>query len=224
MKKVSNSLWGVLFIIVGIIVGINSLGIADINIFFDGWWTLFIIVPCFINLFNDNDKMGNVIGLFIGILLFLGCRGLINIKLAWNLFLPSVLILIGIGIIFKDNVNSKIKEEISKLNKNNTDEYCATFGEQKLDFTDEVFSGCSLSAIFGTINCNLEKSKIKDDIVINVLSLFGSNNINVPDNIVVKIKGTPIFGSIKNNRANVKDSDKVIYINATCVFGEVVIK
>ena len=92
MKKVSNSLWGVLFIIVGIIVGINSLGIADINIFFDGWWTLFIIVPCFINLFNDNDKMGNVIGLFIGILLFLGCRGLINIKLAWNLFLPSVLI------------------------------------------------------------------------------------------------------------------------------------
>ena len=48
MKKIEEILWGVFFIAIGIIIGLNALGITDINIFFDGWWTLFIIVPCFI--------------------------------------------------------------------------------------------------------------------------------------------------------------------------------
>lgn len=39
---------GIVLIILGPIVGGNTLGITNINIFFDGWWTLFIIVPCFI--------------------------------------------------------------------------------------------------------------------------------------------------------------------------------
>ena len=65
MKKISNLLWGLIFILVGVVFGLNALGISDINIFFDGWWTLFIIVPCFIGLFNDDDKSGNLIGLII---------------------------------------------------------------------------------------------------------------------------------------------------------------
>ena len=60
--KLSNILWGLVLILIGIIFGLNALDIADINIFFDGWWTLFIIVPCFIDLFKDKDKSGNIIG------------------------------------------------------------------------------------------------------------------------------------------------------------------
>ena len=67
MKKTESVLWGIVLIIIGIIVGGNTFGITDINIFFDGWWTLFIIVPSFIGLFNDNDKTGSIIGLLIGI-------------------------------------------------------------------------------------------------------------------------------------------------------------
>ena len=51
MKEMKNVLWGMVLIILGLILGGNALGIFDINLFFDGWWTLFIIVPCFINLF-----------------------------------------------------------------------------------------------------------------------------------------------------------------------------
>ena len=74
MKKFGNLLWGLVFIIIGIIWGINSLGIASINIFFTGWWTLFIIIPCFIGLFREREKMGNLIGLLIGIVLLLCSR------------------------------------------------------------------------------------------------------------------------------------------------------
>ena len=49
MNNYSNVLWGFVLIIIGIVFGLNALDITDINIFFDGWWTLFIIVPCFID-------------------------------------------------------------------------------------------------------------------------------------------------------------------------------
>ena len=61
MKKFGNVLWGIVLIIIGLIIGGNALGIVNINIFFDGWWTLFIIIPCFIGLFKDDEKTGNLI-------------------------------------------------------------------------------------------------------------------------------------------------------------------
>ena len=84
MKKFGNVLWGIVLIVVGLIIGGNALGITNINIFFDGWWTLFIIVPCFIGLFKKKKKTGNVIGLLIGIALFLGCQDIINFDIIWK--------------------------------------------------------------------------------------------------------------------------------------------
>ena len=71
MKKIGNILWGIVFIALGIIIALNTLGVAKINVFFDGWWTLFIIIPCFIGLFKEREKTGNIIGLLIGIVLLL---------------------------------------------------------------------------------------------------------------------------------------------------------
>ena len=54
MKGYKNIIWGLLFIIVGIIVFTNSFGITNITIFFDGWWTLFIIIPSLVSLVNST--------------------------------------------------------------------------------------------------------------------------------------------------------------------------
>ena len=62
MKKFGNILWGIVLIVIGLIIGGNALGITNINIFFVFCWTLFIIIPCFIGLFKDNEKAGNLIG------------------------------------------------------------------------------------------------------------------------------------------------------------------
>ena len=97
------------------IIGGNALGITNINIFFDGWWTLFIIVPCFIGLFKEREKTGNIIGLLIGIALLLCCQDILDFDMIWKLALPVVLIIIGISFIFKDTFNHKINEEIKKL-------------------------------------------------------------------------------------------------------------
>ena len=56
MNNFKNIIWGIVLVTIGIIFGLNELNITNINIFFDGWWTLFIIVPCIIGLFNDDEK------------------------------------------------------------------------------------------------------------------------------------------------------------------------
>ena len=51
MNNFSKILWGIVFITLGIVIALNALDITDINLFFYGWWTLFIIITCLIGLF-----------------------------------------------------------------------------------------------------------------------------------------------------------------------------
>ena len=225
MNKMNNWLWGLVFIVVGVIFGLNALEITDINIFFDGWWTLFIIVPCFIGLFKEADKQGNLIGLAIGVFLLFGCLDIIEFDLLWKLMIPLVLVIIGLSFIFKDTFNRKIKNEIIKLNKSSNKEYCATFSSQDIDFSNEDFKGSSLTAVFGGIKCNLKEAIIKEDTVINASAIFGGITIYVPENVNVKISSTAIFGGVSDERKKkIKDAKITIYINATSLFGGVEIK
>ena len=225
MIKISNILWGLVFIVVGVIFGLNALNITDINIFFDGWWTLFIIVPCFIGLFKDEDKSSNLIGLVIGICLLLGCINIIEFALIWKLMVPAILVMIGLSFIFKDTLNSKIKKEIKKLNKTETKEYCSCFSGQTIDFNNEEFKGCTISAIFGGAKCDLKNAIIKNDVVINATSIFGGITIYVPEGVNVKISATSIFGGVSDERKNkTKNNEYTIYINTTSMFGGIEIK
>ena len=225
MNKISNLLWGLVFIVVGVIIGLNAFDITDINIFFDGWWTLFIIVPCFIGLFKDEDKTGNLIGLIIGVCLLLGCIDIVEFSLIWKLIVPAILVMIGLSFIFKDTLNSKIRKEIKKLNKTETKEYCSCFSGQTIDFNNEEFMGCSISAIFGGVKCDLRDAIINSDVVINATSIFGGITIYVPESVNVKISSTSIFGGVTDSRKNkAKDSKHTIYINTTSMFGGIEIK
>lgn len=227
MKKFGNVLWGIVLIVVGLIIGGNALGITNINIFFDGWWTLFIIVPCFIGLFKENEKTGNVIGLLIGIALFLGCQDIINFDLIWKLALPTVLVIIGLSIIFKDTLGGKVNEEIKKLNekRSGANTYCATFSGQKVKFDKEPFTGADLTAVFGGVECDLRNAIIESDVVINVSSIFGGIDILAPSNVKVKAKSTSIFGGVENrSNTNGEENTHTIYVNGTAIFGGVEIK
>ena len=45
MEKINRILWGLVFIVLGVVVALNALDIIDFNIFFNGWWTFIIISP-----------------------------------------------------------------------------------------------------------------------------------------------------------------------------------
>ncbi len=226
MKNSSNILWGIVLVVLGAILSLNAFDITNINIFFDGWWTLFIIVPSIIGLFDNNEKTGNIIGIVIGVLLLLACREIIDFRVVWKLFLPIILVIIGFSLIFKNTITNSINNKIKKINMNNKDnkEYISTFSGQKIDFSNEEFKGCSLSAVFGGLDLDLRDAVIKEDVVINATSVFGGIEIRMPKNVNVKVNSTSIFGGVDNKSKSDNNSKVTIYVNATCLFGGVTLK
>lgn len=224
MKNLGNVIWGILFIIIGLIVGLNAFGITKIDIFFDGWWTLFIIIPSFIGLIKDKEKTGSIILLLIGIVLLLSAQDILDFEIAWELALPVILVLIGLSIILKNTFSPKDFKIIEKLNTEKEDVVCATFSAQSVSFDDEKFSGTDLTAAFGAIKCDLRKAVIKKDVVINASATFAGIEIYIPENVKVKVKSTSIFGGVSENKKNKEAEGPTIYINATCMFGGVDIK
>ena len=216
MNNMRNFLWGSILIVVGIIIGLNTFDITNIDLFFDGWWTLFIIIPCFINLFNEKEKTGNIIGLLLGIVLLLSNQGIIDFEIIFKLALPTLLIIFGLSIMFK---NTSKKNRIP--DRENELEYSVTFSYQNIDFLKKEFSGCDIDAIFGGIKCDLQDSKIKDESIINACAIFGGIDIVVPKDVNIVIKSISIFGGVSNKHINNEDNKKTLYISTLCLFGGV---
>ena len=70
---------------IGVLIGLNAAGLLPFELFFDGWWTLFIIIPCAVGLFTEREKTGNVIGVIIGVCLLLCCRDILSFHMLWEL-------------------------------------------------------------------------------------------------------------------------------------------
>lgn len=221
----SKTLWGLLFIVIGVIWGLNALDITHINLFFDGWWTLFIIVPCFIGLFQEKDsKTDNLIGLVIGLALLLAAQNIISFEIIFKLIMPFILVMIGISFLFGDVMKKKVTEKIKDVNSNDLETIVATFSEQKIHKDHEKFKGANLDAIFGGIVLDLRKATFDKETVIKASSIFGGIDLLLPDDVNVQLKATPIFGGVSNKFKNHQDNKKVIYIDAFCLFGGVDIK
>jgi len=93
---------GLLFLVIGGGYLAEALGFIDnFTIFFDGWWTLFIIVPCFCGLFRkDGAKVGNLIGIVIGLFLLLMAQDVLSGEKLWALLIAAICVLIGVNLIF----------------------------------------------------------------------------------------------------------------------------
>ena len=87
MSNTAKRLVGLFLLILGCLWILDTVNLIHIKIFFEGWWTLFIILPCVVALFNDNDKTGPVIGISVGVILLLCAQGIIDWSSIWKLIL-----------------------------------------------------------------------------------------------------------------------------------------
>lgn len=223
MKKVTNILWGIVFITIGIILTLNTFEITNIELFFDGWWTLLIIIPATIDFITKQQKTSSLIGIIIGILLLLSAQDLINVDLLIKLIIPISIIMIGLYFIFKDCVNTKIKDEIKKLNHEEKNEYNAIFASETIDSIEES-NNLEINAIFGDLTLNLNNVDIKDNMLIEANAIFGQTTIITKSNVSVKVISSSIFGKVNNSINNNEKTEKTIYVKANAVFGGVRIK
>ena len=227
MKKVSGILWGIVLVAVGVILTLNAFGVANVDIFFDGWWTLFIIVPCVIGLFTDYDKSGHLIGICIGVFLLLCCQDVLNFDMFWKLLVPAIIVIIGVKMILGSIFDNRGEQVFKQIKENNTTvrSGAATFSGATFDYTGEIFEGAKLDAVFGGIKCDLRGAVINGDCVINASAVFGGIDIYVPENLNVKVSSNSIFGGVSGReRRNDPANQHTLYLNATCLFGGVEVK
>ncbi len=232
MRNTQKIILGIALVLVGIIFALNALGIFEIDIFFPGWWTLFIIIPSFVGLFGKHDRFGSLIGLAIGVALLLSAQNIIDLSLLWKLFVPIILILFGIKIIFNTSRNRQTSETINNLRNNGLSHGKDTvaFSSQNINYDGKVFEGAALDAVFGSISLDLRNAIFEQDSVITASAIFAGIDIIVPNYVQVKIESNSIFGAVsdKRNYSNYQnpqaDSAITLYVEGTCLFGGVDIK
>ncbi|MCF2555334.1 LiaF transmembrane domain-containing protein [Faecalicatena contorta] len=227
MKRINSILWGLVLIAISGVLALNAFGITNINIFFDGWWTLFIIVPSFIGLFNNEDRTANLIGLFIGVFLFLACQDVLDFDIFWRLLIPVIIAAIGLKMIVKGIVGNKSTEIIKKMKETGEEVKVAfaAFSGQNVNFDYELFKGAELTAVFGGVKCDLRNAVIERDVAITTSSIFGGIDIFVPDDVNVKVNSNSLFGGVDvKKHKNTNDNRYTLYVNSTCIFGGVDIK
>ena len=229
MKDLSRILWGIVLVLLGIIWGLNATGVTNIDIFFDGWWTLFIIVPSAISLVNpkNNGKVSSVICLVIGIFLLLGSLDVFDFDILWEILLPTIVVIVGLSLIFGNKIKADVKEKIDNADFSNVEVITATFGEQNINKAGEKFEKANLDAVFGSIKLDLRDADLKNETYIKASAIFAGITILVPKDVEVKIKSTPIFGGVTNeclDEKTNKNTKKTIYVDGFALFGGIEIK
>lgn len=233
-NKLSNVLWGLFFIIIGVGFAGNILNLWDFHLFFDGWWTLFIIIPCFISMIQSGFGTGSAIGFIIGVVLLLNYQIDFDFSF-WKLIIPAILIFIGIRIMFQGAFRRRIHfDENYDMNGGAAQgegfggyaksDYSAVFSSNHIHVTEPFYS-TNLSAVFGAIVLDLRDAVITGDCEINASAVFGGIDIYLPRGVRVKINNVPVFGGVGNKYVQSSDpAAPTVYLNSTCMFGGIDLK
>ncbi|WMJ85956.1 LiaF transmembrane domain-containing protein [Anaerocolumna sp. MB42-C2] len=100
-NTMSKAVWGVFFVLLGVALAGRAVGVFNFNLFFPGWWTLFIIIPSAIGLVNSENRVSSVFGLGVGILLLCSVQRIIDWYTFPRLMIALIFISIGCSILFR---------------------------------------------------------------------------------------------------------------------------
>lgn len=224
-KQLKSIMIGLLFLITGVLLALRAFEVIDFDIFFSGWWTLFLIIPAIFGLLSNESKTGNIIVLVIGLALLLTAQDVLSFELVYDLMIPIILVIIGISIVFREAFMNKLSKKIAAKKKlGDESKILACFSSQKPVIGEKKFEGANLDAVFGGIDLDLRKAKLEKETVITASAIFGGVTILVPKDVNVEVRGSAIFGEISNKVENLEKATKTIYVDGQALFGGVEIK
>ena len=206
-NKRTNIFLGLILIIIGMIALLGSLNIIKFNMFFNGWWTVFIIVPSIVNMLEEKVNLGNTFSLLLGILLLLVMNDIITIGNVFKFVLPGLLIMFGIYVLFlttkKDNNSFLFSSKTLELDKENND----------------------INTLFSTVHVNIKKNN-KKNIFLKVDELFSEVIIHLPKDVKVITDASKLFADVIDCREynNNDDYNCTLHIKINSICGDIVLK
>ena len=225
MKRTSKIIGGIALVAFGIVWALELLDVISISL--EGWWALFIIVPCFINIFNDRRKAGAIIGCGIGILLLLAARSIIPWNDIWKYMLCLIAVVWGLTLLFFSNKKSSDRRHNSEQAAPVVldDNIEVNFGKQEYSYDGQPFEGADVHVSFGFVGLDLRDADIRDGAVINVDCSFGGIQIRLPKGVCINNRiDTTLAGVDCDCCTQPTDGAKTLYLKGHCNFGGIEIK
>lgn len=226
-RNFSRVIIGLIFIAAGIIFLGNALDIWELNIFFPGWWTLFIIVPAVCAIVSSGYSTGKLIWLLVGVMLLLSRQQIISDKMTWGIALAAIIIFIGLSIIFGGIFrNHKVLSNTNiGVNSSVSSSESAVFSGRNINFNNQKFEGIKISSVFGSIQLDLRQAIIEHDVAIDADTVFGGIEILLPQNVKLIISADSVFGGIDNKYDNTaKEGMPSVVLRGSCVFAGIEIR
>lgn len=97
MNMHRRNVFGLILLVIGILFLLQAFDIITGSILFQGWWTLFLIVPAIMSMSRTGVTAGNAILLTLGVGFLLREQG-------WNFtqyMVPAIFIVLGLAILIK---------------------------------------------------------------------------------------------------------------------------
>ena len=219
-------------IIIGIGVGYlgNALWNWNFEIFFDGWWTAFLILPALYIMIKWKINLFCVLLLATGVLLLLNAQNLLTAGF-WAIFLPVVAIIFGLYIIFGRALRRKLRSfDTLVRNKHlsgdssSCPQYMAVFGGSRVKNISSDLTGGEATSVFGSISLDLHSANINRNVTFEANSIFGSIEIFAPENVKVEVTGLPIFGKFSDKGLRRSDAEHTLRVNCFTAFGCITIR
>ena len=244
-KYLANLFLGLCVIAVGVGYLGNHLDVlpwTGFTLFFPGWGALFLIIPALYWLIRSPFSWFWPICLLGGVLILISKWDLYPMGQAVSICVAALVILLGIRIIlsplFKRARRKRIRRKMQAAVGDNgivfTDSseagsasgsYSVRFGERNIHVDDDEFTSATLSVSFGEMRFDLSGATVTDCAVIDAHCSFGELVIILPDSVQAETTKSGMFSEIDNRHRQPKDKNApVVYVNATCSFGELVIK
>lgn len=213
---------GLLILVFGMILLLEQI-VPGFSIDFEILWPTFFIVIGIYNMIRD--KKPNILSsifIIIGTIFLL-----INLDILtedfYDLIYPIILIIVGLGIMgaaITGNKGTKISTKTVNNKSYRVRNYNGIFGGVEQVLAESDFEGANIYSVFGSVDLDLTKVKIKDNIIIYAYSVFGGTTIRFPEEYNVVVTDTSVFGGTDNKIIRKYDDEKkTIYVNITNVFG-----
>ena len=138
-----------------------------------------------------------------------------------EIFWPSLIILMGIGLIYASLTVYRKRQWILSNSSDNMLEEVAVFGGGVKNVNSNAFRGGAMINVFGGSKIDFTNSELATGTQeLNFVSVFGGSSLIIPSDWHVKIEVVSIFGNFSDKRTLTSvDYTKTLIIKGVAIFG-----
>ncbi|MFN8242220.1 MAG: DUF5668 domain-containing protein [Bacteroidales bacterium] len=224
MNSGNRTIIGVILVLAGLFLVVRNTGIfpefIDDVIF--SWPMLLVAIGLVITVGSSGSKTSGIIVMAVGAFFLIPIIFRETFHM-YNMFWPSIFIIIGVIFIFSKRRGWGTVNTTGPVSEDYID-FVHVFSGGERQIVSENFRGGKISAVFGGSEIDLTKSKLSQGVnVLEIACVFGGTTIIVPDEWNVKIEVTPVLGGFGDSRklhpGRTIDTTKQLIIKGAVVFG-----